>query len=75
MNTLNEINEIFKLNNINKKSLNKYLIYIYDDLNNRVEIRTKNKEGISKESIKLFFKFHLYYLIEFIILSLNVTII
>ena len=40
MNTLNEINEIFKLNNINKKSLNKYLIYIYDDLNNRVEIRT-----------------------------------
>ena len=57
MNTLNEINEIFKLNNINKKSLNKYLIYIYDDLNKRVEIRSKNKEGISKESIKLFFKF------------------
>ena len=58
MNVFNEINETFKLNNINKTSLNKYLIYIYDDLNNRIEKKTtKTKEGISKESIKLFFKF------------------
>ena len=37
MNVFNEINETFKLNNINKTSLNKYLIYIYNDHNNRIE--------------------------------------
>ena len=58
MNAFNEINETIKLNNINKKSLNKYLFYIYDDLNNRIEKKTKkSNEGLSKESIKLFFKF------------------
>ena len=41
MNAFNEINETIKLNNINKKSLNKYLFYIYDDLNKRIEKKNK----------------------------------